>query len=279
MRKGHWLLLDEINAALPEILFVLHSLLDDDRYIVLSENSGEVVRPHKNFRLFASMNPSGKYAGTKDLNKAFLSRFPIILQLDFPNPKEEEQILKIYAKKADDNVLRSLIKMAGDLRTSYKKDDIEFICSTRDLINCATISQDRGLGEALQLSILNRCQSEDEKAVRAVIQLYFGKDMAVASIIPDWEKEYIALERNVEGFLTDWQSKVNEAGQKVGKIIERKDEAMSDKEELEVIFEDVLPRAQEVISVAKSGVDYQIEEVRKKRSTIRSGVPSTSTPF
>lgn len=265
MRKGHWLLLDEINAALPEILFVLHSLLDDDKYVVLSEHSGEVVRPHKNFRLFASMNPSGKYAGTKDLNKAFLSRFPMILQLDFPEANEEFQILRLYSKKADDNTLRSLIKMAGDLRTSYKKDDIEFICSTRDLINCALMSEDRGLQEALQLSILNRCQSEDEKAVRAVIKLYFGTDMAVASIIPDWQKEYIQLNQAVSRSLSEIGTQAAKADMMVKKIIESKKSAMSDKEELDFVFEDVLPRTSDSIGLVKSTIDSNLEELKKRK--------------
>ena len=265
MRNGHWLLLDEINAALPEILFVLHSLLDDDKYVVLSEHNGEIVRPHKNFRLFASMNPSGKYAGTKDLNKAFLSRFPMILQLDFPIPQEEEKILKIYAKNSDENTLRSLIKMANDLRTSYKKDDIEFICSTRDLINCAIIAEDRGLAEALQLSILNRCQSEDEKAVRAVIQLYFGKDMAKASVIPDWQKEYEVLKRNVDGALNNWKGDVDRATLILEKINSRKEAILTDREELEYIVEDVLPRAQGLVATVKSGLDMSIEGLRKDK--------------
>lgn len=174
LRNGYWVLLDEVNAALPEILFVLHSLLDDDRYIVLSEKDGEIVRPHKNFRLFAGMNPSGKYAGTKDLNKAFLSRFPMILRLDFPMPALEKNIVRTYAKKIDDVTIGKLVKVADDLRKSYKKDEIEFVCSTRDLINCALIAERRGIKEAVEMTLLNRCQEEDLKAVQTVVKLYFG---------------------------------------------------------------------------------------------------------
>jgi MoxR-like ATPase len=174
MRKGYWLVLDEINAALPEILFVLHSLLDDDRYIVLSENNGEIVKPHQGFRIFATMNPSGRYAGTKELNKALLSRFPIIMEIDFPGSEEELNIIEHYApiKKTD---IEYLVKMANQLRTAYKKEEIEFILSTRDLINCAIIAQDLGIQEAVRLTVYNRCQSEDRKSVETIINLFFGK--------------------------------------------------------------------------------------------------------
>lgn len=174
MRNGYWLVLDELNAALPEILFVLHSLLDDDRYIVLSENDGEIVRPHEDFRIFATMNPSGRYAGTKELNKALLSRFPLILQIDFPDAKEEVNIITHYStlKLAD---IQYLVKMSNDIRESYKKEEIDFVLSTRDLINCAVIAQELGVERAIKLNIINRCSAEDSKAITTIIQLYFGK--------------------------------------------------------------------------------------------------------
>ena len=189
MRKGYWLVLDEINAALPEILFVLHSLLDDDNYVVVTENDGEVVRPHKDFRLFATMNPSGKYTGTKELNKAFFSRFPIILQVDFPGQIQEEKIVIHYCPKAKKAAVKNLVKMGKELRLAYQKDEIDFLCSTRDLINCALMSQDIGMKDSLRLCILNRCSEEDKKAVNTVVSLYFGKTGDARRIV-DFEAKY-----------------------------------------------------------------------------------------
>jgi len=196
MRNGYWLLLDEINAALPEILFVLHSLLDDDGYVVLAEKDGEVVKPHKDFRIFATMNPSGRYVGTKELNKAFLSRFPMILQLDFPQEKHEIDIVKVYSK-IDQKEVYNLVRMANDLRQSYKKGEINFLISTRDLINCAKISEDIGMKEAIQLSILNRCEEEDGKAVGTVVALYFGKTGQRVNVV-NFEEEYKRSNERIE---------------------------------------------------------------------------------
>lgn len=174
MREGHWLLLDEVNAALPEILFVLHSLLDDDKFIVLSEKNGEVVRPHENFRIFATMNPSGRYAGTKELNKAFLSRFPMILQVSFPTPLEEAKIISHYAPTAKEADVKALVDMANQIRKGYEKDEINFVLSTRDLINCAMMAQDLQIDEAILLSVLNRVEKDDIKSVSTIVRLYFG---------------------------------------------------------------------------------------------------------
>lgn len=176
MREGRWLVLDEINAAPAEILFVLHSLLDDDGYVVLPEKDGEIVKPHPDFRLFATMNPA-TYQGVRELNKAFMSRFPVILNVSYPDAEDEEKILAHYAKKADPKVIRNLVKMAKDLRKTYKKEELEYVCSTRDIINCAVLSQDLSLKEALEYSVLNKVNKDDIKAVETVASLYFGKEL------------------------------------------------------------------------------------------------------
>lgn len=175
MRNGWWLLLDEINAALPEVLMVLHSLLDDDRFIVLSEKDGEVVLPHKDFRVFATMNPSGRYAGAKDLNKALFSRFAMVLSLDFPSSSQELDIIKHYAPKCSKQNREKLVKMARQMRTSYKKGEMEMVVSTRDLINCAKMSMDMPIRRAVDIAIINRASEEDVKSVETLVSLYFGK--------------------------------------------------------------------------------------------------------
>ena len=92
LRKGHWLVLDELNLAPSDILEALNRLLDDNRELFLPE-TGETVRPHPDFHLFATQNPAGAvYGGRKALSRAFRSRF---LELQFNDlPLEEvEQIL------------------------------------------------------------------------------------------------------------------------------------------------------------------------------------------
>lgn len=79
-RKGHWVVLDELNLAPPEVLESLNRLLDDNREIRIPE-TGAVVKAHKNFTLFATQNPPGVYAGRKELSRAFRGRF-IEIQVD-----------------------------------------------------------------------------------------------------------------------------------------------------------------------------------------------------
>ena len=56
LRKGHWVILDELNLAPSEVLEALNRLLDDNRELYLAETN-ETVKPHPDFRLFATQNP------------------------------------------------------------------------------------------------------------------------------------------------------------------------------------------------------------------------------
>ncbi|BGP25033.1 midasin [Rhodotorula toruloides] len=86
LRRGDWIVLDELNLAPTDVLEALNRLLDDNRELVIPE-TGEVVRPHPHFMLFATQNPPGLYGGRKVLSRAFRNRF---LEMHFGDvPKDE----------------------------------------------------------------------------------------------------------------------------------------------------------------------------------------------
>ncbi|XP_064473273.1 midasin-like [Ornithodoros turicata] len=91
MRKGHWIILDELNLACSEILEALNRVLDDNRELFVAETQ-QTVKAHPGFMLFATQNPPGHYGGRKVLSRAFRNRF---LELHFEElpPKELEDIL------------------------------------------------------------------------------------------------------------------------------------------------------------------------------------------
>ena len=178
MRTGKWLLLDEINAALPEVLFVLHSLLDDDKYIVLSEKEDkEVVRCHKDFRVFATMNPMEEYVGTKELNKAFLSRFPITIHVEYPSDSQEREIIrKRYpdASKLPDDVIENMVGLAHSARDSKNNEDLDFVFSTRDLLQWAQVfMHTQDAKQAARMTFLQKCNKADAAAIQNILSLTF----------------------------------------------------------------------------------------------------------
>lgn len=173
MKKGYWIVLDEINMALPEILAKLHSLLDDDKMVVLNEKEGEIIRPHPDFRLFATMNPDDEYAGTKELNKAFLSRFPIVIEVNF---SDKEQLIIQEQSTVGSDVAKMLVQIAREIRSAKQKGIVSYICCTRDLIYCANLI---GIGIdkkiAIEFALLNKAPKEEKPALAKTVELISGE--------------------------------------------------------------------------------------------------------
>jgi midasin len=84
LKRGDWVILDELNLAPSEVLEALNRLLDDNRQLYLAEIN-QVIKPHPRFRLFATQNPSGVYGGRKPLSRAFRNRFVELHVSDIPN--------------------------------------------------------------------------------------------------------------------------------------------------------------------------------------------------
>jgi len=176
MQAGDWILLDEINACLPEIAFCLHSLLDDDRMVVLMEYDGRIVRPHPNFRLFASMNPSeeGRYSGTKTLNEALLDRFPVVIRMDYLDENEEVQAVMAQSGNGVEDVVRRMVKAANDIRAAIRNEKIFGSFSTRRVIDWARMSLSFPVREAARYAVVNKQSAYDADTVQDIVDNYFA---------------------------------------------------------------------------------------------------------
>ncbi|GJP54985.1 hypothetical protein CLOM_g13979 [Closterium sp. NIES-68] len=84
VRRGHWIVLDELNLAPSDVLEALNRLLDDNRQLFVPELQ-ETVSPHPHFMLFATQNPPGLYGGRKVLSRAFRNRFLELHVDDIPH--------------------------------------------------------------------------------------------------------------------------------------------------------------------------------------------------
>lgn len=178
MRNGEFIVLDEINAALPEVLFVLQSVLDDDGYLVLTEKPDkEIVYKHPNFRIFATCNPP-EYAGTKELNKALLSRFPICINADYPTAIKELEIIRHHLGNAvaDSPLAEKLIGLANETRKNKDNGSTDFAINPRDVLNTLRLADLFEPIEALGLAFANKLDSADAKALKMMAKLHLPSD-------------------------------------------------------------------------------------------------------
>jgi len=182
MRQGHWLLLDELNAGLPEVLLALQQVLIDGKY-TLVEHNNEVVYAHPNFRVFATMNPPETYVGTNHLNPATLSRFGVTIEVQFPSDKLELEIIKSKLPKearTPDSEIMETIRLASDIRNGYQQQEYSYMLSTRDLISWLQINEHYGdLVRSAEYTVLGKCNQDDRTALESILKVYFSAPLDV----------------------------------------------------------------------------------------------------
>ena len=101
LNRGAILLLDEIDLASNKIL-CLQSILEGKG--VFLKKIGKFVKPANGFNIIATANTKGKgsddgrFIGTNVLNEAFLERFPVTFEQEYPAAAAKDKILTGVAK-------------------------------------------------------------------------------------------------------------------------------------------------------------------------------------
>nr|CCA19393.1 hypothetical protein CaO19.12161 [Albugo laibachii Nc14] len=95
LRHGHWILLDEINLASAETLERISTLLESDQsaFSIVERGDVECIKPHPNFRIFGSMNPSTD-VGKRDLPPSLRHRFTEIYVDECLSSQDLEQVVE-----------------------------------------------------------------------------------------------------------------------------------------------------------------------------------------
>ncbi|XP_008553567.1 midasin [Microplitis demolitor] len=117
MRKGYWIILDELNLAPSDVLEALNRVLDDNRELFIPETQ-QIIKAHNNFMLFATQNPPGVYGGRKVLSRAFRNRF---VELHFDEiPSDELEIILENKCSVPKTYCKSMINVMKDLQMRRK---------------------------------------------------------------------------------------------------------------------------------------------------------------
>ena len=136
LERGAVLLLDEIDLASNKIL-CLQSVLEGKG--VFLKKIGKYVRPSSGFNVIATANTKGKgsedgrFVGTNILNEAFLERFPVTFEQEYPTSTIETKIL--LNAGCDQEFTDNLIKWAGIIRKTFFDGGVDEVITTRRLVH------------------------------------------------------------------------------------------------------------------------------------------------
>ena len=141
LERGAVLLLDEVDLASNKIM-CLQSVLEGKGLFL--KKTGRYVQPAPGFNVIATANTKGKgsddgrFIGTNVLNEAFLERFALTFEQEYPTPAIESKILKMVATSlavADHDFCENLANWADIIRKTFKDGGIDEVISTRRLVH------------------------------------------------------------------------------------------------------------------------------------------------
>jgi hypothetical protein len=141
LERGSVLLLDEIDLASNKIL-CLQSILEGKG--VYLKKIGRWVSPASGFNVIATANTKGKgsddgrFIGTNVLNEAFLERFPLTFEQEYPTPTVEVKMLNNYCKElncCDKEFIDNLVNWADIIRKTFAEGGCDEVISTRRLVH------------------------------------------------------------------------------------------------------------------------------------------------
>ena len=144
MERGAVLLLDEIDLGNPAKIMCLQSILEGKGYFI--KKTGEFIKPAAGFTVVATANTKGKgsedgrFIGTNVLNEAFLERFPVTAEQEYPTPAGAKRILKaVFADLGltDVEFINKLTDWADIIRRTFFDGGIDELISTRRLVHIA----------------------------------------------------------------------------------------------------------------------------------------------
>lgn len=142
MRTGIPLLLDEIDAGSANTLLCLQPILEGKPYYFKLKN--EMIYPAQGFTIFATANTKGKgsedgrYIGTNVLNEAFLERFAITFNQEYPSQSAEKKIIVNLMKSfncEDEEFASTLVKWADAIRRTFADGGVDETITTRRLVH------------------------------------------------------------------------------------------------------------------------------------------------
>ena len=139
LQRGAVLLLDEVDLASNKIL-CLQSILEGKG--VFLKKIGKFVQPALGFNVIATANTKGKgsedgrFIGTNVLNEAFLERFALTFEQEYPTVAVETKILQSLADSMSlecQEFVSNLTRWADIIRKTFAEGGVDEVISTRRL--------------------------------------------------------------------------------------------------------------------------------------------------
>jgi len=185
MEIGALLLIDEADRADPGKAMCLQGILEGKPYYM--KKTGEIVEAAEGFNVIVTANTKGRgsddgrYVAATMLDDAWLERFPITIEQEYPTATIEKKILTNYLSddtlsEDDKGFIEHLTVWSEIIRKTFTEGAIDELISTRRLVHIAQTYRMIGDRQKAIRLCINRF---DEETKTAFLDLYAKVDPTI----------------------------------------------------------------------------------------------------
>jgi len=180
--------LDEIDFVRPDIAYVLQRAAEGNG-LMLTEDGGRMIKPHKLFRMFATGNTVGQgdeygmYQGARPQSMAFLDRFTVWVKVDYLKPADRKKLIKSRLPKLADAHAEKLNNYITEHLTAFTQSKVMQPISPRGFLSLGQAmtaymsfitDEKKAIEEAIATTILDRASVNDRAVLKAISQRVWG---------------------------------------------------------------------------------------------------------
>jgi cobaltochelatase CobS len=175
MSSPYILMLDEIDFVRPDVAYVMQAATEGNG-LRITEDGDRFVKPHENFRMFASANTVGQgdeyglYQGARPQSQALLDRFTVWTHVEYLDPKKRDELVKAKVPGIKTKDAKTLSRYADEHQAAFVESTILQPLSPRGLMAIAQATVVFGdIRRALATCVLNKANKEDRSTLRGII--------------------------------------------------------------------------------------------------------------
>lgn len=180
--------LDEIDFVRPDIAYVLQRALEGNG-LMLTEDGGRMITPHKLFRMFGTGNTVGQgdefglYQGARPQSMAFLDRFTVWIKVDYLKRTDRMRLIKARLPKLSEEHATKLNSYVTEHLEAFTTSKVMQPISPRGYLALGQAmtaymsfidDESRAVEEAISTTILDRASVNDRAVLKAIYQRVWG---------------------------------------------------------------------------------------------------------
>ena len=181
---------DELDFVRPDVAYVMQRVFEGNG-LMLTEDGGRIVKPHRMFRMFATGNTVGQgdefgmYQGARPQSMAMLDRFTVWAHIDYLNEAERTRLITKRVPSLAKDMLDKVNKYVTEHIEAFKTSKVMQPITPRGYLDMAEAivmftkvfpasKQSKAVDEAVAMTVLDRASVQDRAVLKGIVNRVFN---------------------------------------------------------------------------------------------------------